>query len=387
MKSDRPSLDSAISARASTAAPGSSARSDRHSLDVAVPRGLLQAWSRFWFTPVEASQLHRLRVFAGVLFLFWILALAGTYHDFLSLQGWFDRGAYLELSRPEPRIDAPAPIGWSIFYLAAGSGLAFDLLYWGSVLVVALFTLGIAPRLTSILTWVVVVSLTANPATSYDADFLMVILAFYLMIGYVVMGLWTGQSSLLQRLFGPNDGSVLAWFTRRERHAVRQSYAANLAVRLFQVHFALIIVTSAVAKLQIPDWWAGVAYWYPLHSPFQTTRDSYVREQTSAALLLGFLGLIQYLVLVWQVGFPAFAWRQGRWRIVTVGGGMVGLLGCLFFFGLPLFGPFYLIGCLSYLGADEWLRIRTWFGERLGRGDAGSFRALAQPHKMKVGIK
>ena len=56
--------------------------------------------------------------------------------------------------------------------------------YYSSLGVLALFTLGIATRLTAPLTWVVVCSFLSNPATLYEGDFLLVILAFYLMVGY-----------------------------------------------------------------------------------------------------------------------------------------------------------------------------------------------------------
>src|SRR5207302_226279 len=162
----------------------------------------------------------------------------------------------------------------------------------------ALFMLGMAPRITGILTWIIVVSITANPAISYDADFLMVILAFYLMIGYALMGLWQDGRNLLERIIGPRGALIFSWFGKRDRNGpAPRSFAANLAVRLLQVHFAIIIVTSGVAKLQIPDWWAGVAYWYPLHPPFQTTSESYAREQGYAPLYLAGLSLAQYSAL------------------------------------------------------------------------------------------
>lgn len=350
--------------------------------------GLRQGWNRFWFSPVEAMQLHRLRVLAGLVFLVWMLAFANQQGAFLSLQGWFDRDAYLELSRKETLVQsAPAPVGWSIFYLADGNGSLFQALYWGSVAIIALFTLGVAPRLTSILTWVVVVSITANPAVSFDADFLMVILAFYLMVGYAFMGLWQSGRSPLERILGPHDALVFTWFRKQDRAPASRSYAANFAIRMLQVHFAVILVASGVTRLQIPDWWAGVAYWYPLHPPFQTTAESYAREQGYAPLYLAGLSLAQYIALAWQIGFPAFAWRGGRWRVVLIGGGVIDWLGSLFLLGLPLFGPFYFIGCLSYLRDEEWRRLSGWFGNRAGRGAEKPFRAAADANKIKVGTQ
>jgi hypothetical protein len=129
-----------------------------------------------------------------------------------------------------------------------------------------------------------------------------------------------------------------------------------LAIRLIQVHFALVVVVSALHKLQSGDWWAGVAFWYPLHSPFQTTADSLQAEAAHAQSTLFFLSLGQYLVLAWQLGFPFFAWRRG-WRPMLLGGALIGWIGCLAIYKQPLFGPIYCIGALSYLTPAEWLAI------------------------------
>jgi hypothetical protein len=122
------------------------------------------------------------------------------------------------------------------------------------------------------------------------------------------------------------------------------------------VHFALVVVVSALHKLQSGDWWAGVAFWYPLHPPFQTTPDSLQAEAAHAQSTLFFLSLAQYLVLAWQLGFPFFAWRRG-WRPVLLGGAMIGWIGCLAIYKQPLFGPIYCISALSYLTPAEWIAI------------------------------
>ncbi len=350
-------------------------------------------WNAFWFAPVSTTVLHRIRFLTGLVLCGWILSFAGNQEAFLSLDGWFDRTAYIETNRPadpnRPDAPTPVPIGWSIFYLAGSNRGLFDALYWGSLAIVGLFTLGLATRITGILTWVVVVSFLANPASSYDADFLLGILAFYLMIGYALLGFWNGHLSPLEYVLGPNDAFVFKrWLGDRRAGAAPVSYSANATLRLVQIHFAIIVITSGLHKLQMADWWAGVALWYPLHPPLQTTADQLMQERGTAAVTLWFLSLIQYIALAWQIAFPAFAWRGGRWRVVLIGGAIVGWLGCFFVLGLPLFGPIYLIGCLSYLTADEWQRIAGWFGSRFGMVAAKPARAAAaDSHKIKVGSK
>ncbi len=327
-------------------------------------------WTRFWFTPIPITGMKMLRVASGLLFCFWLLSFVGHQAELFSLNGWFDEAAYKETLRrqrlaerpvvpgvdlPEPSI-APAPIGWSVLYLAGNSDQAFQILYWASIVVLVLFTLGIGTRVTGVLTWIIVVSFLANPAISYDADYLLGILAFHLMLGHLFTGVWNGNRSFLGLVFGPCDQMIFS----RPGGEPRVSIAANFMMRLLQVHFAIIIVTSALHKLQIADWWAGVALWYPLHPPFQTTAEGLKGEAANASVTLFLLSAMEYAVLAWQLGFPFFAWRSGRrWRVLLFGGAAIGWAGSLLLYKLPLFGPFVFIACLSYLLPEEWAALAT----------------------------
>src|SRR5262245_26263496 len=129
------------------------------------PRGLFAGWSRFWFAPTDAFGLHLVRVMTGVLLLAWLLPLAGHAEALFGLQGWFDQQAFVEARRLDP-MTVPKPVArenWSLLYLAGKSGPAIQAMYWGSIAVLALFTLGIATRLTAVGAWVIVVSFTATP--------------------------------------------------------------------------------------------------------------------------------------------------------------------------------------------------------------------------------
>src|SRR5262249_36331231 len=157
---------------------------------------------------------------------------------------------------------------WSLLYLCGTSAAALQAVYWLSVVVLVFFTLGLWTRGTSVLTWLVVMSLTSNPATRYGADALLGVLAFYLMVGYVMLcqrDEGDGPQSVLSRLGGARGTWLLG------RRGESPSRAANLSLRLLQVHFAIALCVSGLHKLQFGDWWAGVAFWYPLHPPMATT--------------------------------------------------------------------------------------------------------------------
>jgi hypothetical protein len=337
-------------------------------------------WTRFWFTPIDPIGLHSLRVLCGLLFLAWLIPFAANPAGLFGLTGVFDRQAYLDaLQTPGT---PPAPL-WSLVYLCGDNVALVNALWWGAIGVFALFTLGIATRVTSILTWALVASFAANPATQYYADGLLIMLAVYLMVGYALLGQWSGKPTLLERILGSRDTLLSPWAGQLKPGRQSQpSYAANLAVRLLQVHFAVFVVIGCLRNLQFGDWWSGVAYWYPLHDPFTMSAERLRSEAQNAEGILFVLSLAQYAAMGWQLSLPFFAWRP-RWRWLLLSGGAVAWIGSLFIWGEPLYGPIYFIGCLSYLTPAEWQSI-TSRGAALIQGWGGRMKA---PHAKKVGVR
>lgn len=324
-------------------------------------RSALQSWVDFWFSPIDPRGLHAIRILAGVLFIAWLLPFAGELNAMFGLDGWFDQQAYREAARLSE--EARPQFGWSILFLCGTNSMLLKAAYGLSLMVLGLFTLGIATRLTSILTWIIVVSFTANPATSYDADTLLVMLAFYLMIGYVFLGQQRSGQSLCSRWMGCRENWVFFGGTSGTATAPRTpSAAANVALRLLQVHLAIVMLTSGLHKLQFGDWWAGVALWYPLYPPLVATVADAREHMASAVPFLFILSVAAYVTLSWQIAFPAFAWKPA-WRKILLVGAIVSWLGNMFLYELPLFGAVIFIGCLSYLAPAEWERVY----ERLGK--------------------
>jgi hypothetical protein len=330
-------------------------------------------WTSFWFSAVDPIALHRIRFLSGLLFLSWLLPLVGYQTGLFSLNGWLDDLGYREAAALPG--GAASRIGWSLVYLFGNNTIAFNVFWWVAIGVLVLFTLGVATRVTSVLTWFIVASLLATPAR-FDADFLLAMLALYLMIGYVFQGAWSA--------LGGEPEMFRAGFFWRKANADTPSYAANLAIRLIQVHFAIVMVTSGLNKLQFGDWWSGMGLWYRLHPPYDLDADK-LRALAENKWLSWFVhSLIQYPLLAWQIAFPVFAWRGGPWRVVLLGGGVLSWVGCAFIYGVPLFGPIYLIGCLSYLTPAEWRWLQSWVPVR--RADShGAFGGSAEG-KPAVGL-
>jgi hypothetical protein len=337
-----------------------------------------EAWTGFWLAPTNPTPLHVVRIAAGLLFLAWLLPLASGYASLFGVDGWFDKAAYIEAHEKNL---AAYPIGWSLIFPlteAFGEGsFVTDTFFAVSIAVLILFTLGIATRLTAPLTWLVVVSHTANPALHYDGDDVFIVLAFYLMIGYVLLGLQTWKLSFLELIFGSSDTMLSPL-----RRADRVSHGAALALRLLQVHFALIVFVGAMHKLQFGTWWSGVALWYRMYPPQELSHEKLRDMKAMAWTSLGFISLAAYMVLAWQLAFPLFAFRRA-WRPLLIGGAALGWLSSLLLTGVPYFGPLYLTFCLGYVSADEW----AWLFGRLRPVPKSATTSAPQSAKIESRIR
>ena len=318
-----------------------------------VRKGVWSTWTRFWFAPSHPLSLHAIRILFGILLLCWLLPFAGYIHDFFGLDGWFDRAAYAEASQGGGGLfDTQS---WSLLFLVGQQPAALTAFYWSSILVIVLFTLGFFTRITSILTWLIVISFTANPLVEVDTDVFLRLIAFYLMISYVLLDLTTPDLPLWVRILSPFNHGPMA--VLKADPTSGKSSAVTVAMRLLQVHFAVALVMMGLFKLQLAEWWGGVTFWYPLHLPSETTIEAIndLRPKRESYLLV--ISLAAYLVIAWQIFFPTFAWRGGLCRWVLLGGGLAGAVGLMVIYPIPLMGPVFLLLCLTYLTDSEWFRI------------------------------
>jgi hypothetical protein len=335
------------------------------------------AWVRFWFGAVDPAGLHALRILAGLLFLAWLLSFAGQQQAMFGLGGWFDRQAYLEMGRLPG--GPPQPLGWSVLYLTGDRSWMLTAIYLSALAVFVLFTLGLFVRVTGILCWVAVVSFTTSLVIETAADYWLAMLAFYLMIGYLFLGKSQRQQSPVWRCL-PASLRCSPAESNGEERGRETSVAANVALRLLQVHVALLLFTSGLHKLQFGDWWSGTAFWYPLHPPLETSLEELRAHIGDQAPWLTFLGVAAYATLAWQLAFPFFAWKRA-WRPLLLLGGVLGWIGFAMVYGIPFAGPILLVACASYLSGEEWQSLFTLFGKIPGlrRPVAGPFGSAAHP--------
>jgi hypothetical protein len=161
--------------------------------------------------------------------------------------------------------------------------------------------------------------------------------------------------------------SVDAWLRRRRIGWWRDdgidpdnppnTVAANLALRLLQIHFCMVYAVSGLTKLQGWSWWSGDAVWGTLANPNFSPMQS--------ALFLNFLYFVAehrwlyhvvigggvLFTLFLEIGFPTLVWNQrARWALVT--GSVLLHTGIGFLMGLGGFSLFMFVFVLAFVPPD-----------------------------------
>jgi hypothetical protein len=129
---------------------------------------------------------------------------------------------------------------------------------------------------------------------------------------------------------------------------------ANLAIRLFQIHFCAIYMASGLSKLLGSMWWSGTALWLTMDNPEFAPMSSALYQE-----FLVFLCKNRWLwevvvsggvafTLVLEIGFPILVWpRATRWVMVI--GAVLLHTGISLSMGLTTFGLIMLAMLLSFI--------------------------------------
>ena len=208
---------------------------------------LRDGWNRFWFTPADPTTLGSVRLATGLMLLYVhgvytldLAALAGPY-------GWVRPEVVGTSPRApfDPTYLTLLPEGWPL-YLVHGLGL----------LVLALFTVGLFTRVTSILSLIVVLAyINRNGAMLFGLDQITAMLTLYLAISP------SGAAVSLDRMrVRCRDWRRQLTFRPMSEppEEDRSSVGANLAIRLIQVHMCLIYFCAGLSKHGVA-WWDGTA--------------------------------------------------------------------------------------------------------------------------------
>lgn len=365
---------------------------------------LWRGWEGFWFRPADPTPLGFIRICGGLVVLYVHLVYTLDLGLLIGPNAWMDKTA-AEINRTEypirimswdwaePKLPSPGPddveffqkwgadprmlytkgmVTWSLwfhvqdpFWVGVMHGLV--------LLVMVLFTVGFCTRVTSALTWLAALSyIQRSPSTVFGMDTIMNIMLLYLTIGP------SGATLSVDRWLASRRA-------RREGRTLpppEPSVLANFALRLMQVHFCIVYLSSGLSKLQGGAWWNGTALWgtmanpefAPLHLEWYEgfivflCRNRWLWELVMAS------GVV--FTLVMEIGFPFLVWdRRIRWLMVL--GAVLLHMGIAMTMGLMTFGLMMLSLLASFVPAET---IRQFVDTLLetGRSFVGGATPAAQ---------
>lgn len=262
------------------------------------------------------------------------------------------------------------------------------IVHLATLIVFALFTVGLYTRVTSVMTWALSLCYIHRGQISlFGQDTMQTILITYLMIGPCGAALSfdaiRARYRAARALFG-SGGRPIPW-AELTLGGPQPSWLANLAIRLFQINFCLIYASSGISKLKGTTWWEHAAPWLVLVNPeFGLVRYHayvwFIRLLSESRLLItAFAGGISLFTLVVEIGFPMLIWT--RLRPVMMVCSMMLHLGIAIIMGLAVFSLYMFTLLLCYFPA-------ALIRERIGHSPgAGKKMTLRYDHRDPTAVR
>lgn len=248
--------------------------------------GIGRGWNRFWFTAVDPLPLAVVRIGTGLVALLHLLSFNND------LTRWFAANGIL-----------PTTVVRNLDLLPDGQlGYGFSYLNWIhepgqlwfvhvlALVIAAAFTLGLLTRVTSVLTLLVVLSYSHRaPMLTGQLEPVLSMLLFYLCFGPA-----GARLSLDRWLYGR-----MGW------KLPERSIAANVSLRLIQVHGAALYAMIGLTKLYGDAWWSGEGVWLLLAQTHSRPIDlSWLRSYPRV------LNAWSHSILAYELLFPILIWNR-----------------------------------------------------------------------------
>jgi hypothetical protein len=235
------------------------------------------------------------------------------------------------------------------------------------LIVIVLFTIGFATRITSVMTWLAALFyIHRNGSILFGMDTMMNVLLFYIMTGPSGAALSVDRMIAryrAARAIFKAGGQPVPW-AEAVLAGPRQSSMANFTIRLIQIHFCFIYMASGLAKLKGQTWWNTTAAWYiianPEFTPLQyAAYESLLRAYSKSKLLLEILfGMMTYFTLFVEISLPFLIWTRARPYIVCLA--IMLHFGIGWVMGLTCFALLMFAFLLSYMPASVIRERMTW---------------------------
>jgi hypothetical protein len=269
--------------------------------------GIGSGWRRFWFTPSDPLPLCVLRIAVGLVALYYVASFTTDLNVWFADDGLLPAHVVRTLTgADDPSLSGPADYRYSYLYFLDTPGELWAA-HLAGLVVVAAFTIGLASRVTSVLSLVVVLSyVNRAPMLSGPLEPVLTMALLYLCIAP------TGARLSIDRLLSRARQRANPPTAAQPQPDSRLSIAATISVRLIQVHlagfYAVMVLNQLGGLIDFPysgTWWRGEAVWWLIARPESRLVD------------LTFLYSAPYLINAWthaivlfELAFPILVWNR-----------------------------------------------------------------------------
>jgi uncharacterized membrane protein YphA (DoxX/SURF4 family) len=258
---------------------------------------------------------------AGSLLFYTHLVWAMNLLEFLGPNAWIPGDLARELHRGGYAwsylwyIDSPALL-WTVHVLA--------------LIVLAMFTVGLFTRVTSVLAFLITVSYCHRlTGAFFGLDQVNAMLAMYLMLGPC------GAVYSLDRWLAVRTGKATP--------VPQVTVSANIAIRLIQLHMCIIYLFGGISKMRGQMWWDGTATWFAIvNSEYQSLDITWLVDYP------WFLAALTHITVVWETYYCVLVWPKAT-RTITLLMAVCVHSGLAMFLGMITFGLAMLIGNLAFV--------------------------------------
>ncbi len=289
-------------------------------------RWVWSEWDRFWFTPVNPSLLGIIRILAGGMIFYTHLVWTKGLQDFFGSEGWQSKAL---LSKVQENMLCPS------FWWHVPDAWLFPVHYL-CLAILAAFMLGLATRVTSVLTFAIVVSYAYRTMNAnFGLDQVNGLLAMYLAVG--PCGRCWSIDALIRKWRGGGE--------------LPKSVTANISLRLIQLHLCIIYSYAGIAKLGGTFWWNGYAGWL--------AAANYEYQSGSMLWMANYpylYNFVTHVTIAWELSFWSLVWHP-RLRPIVLAVGIGMHLGIGAFLGMWTFGLAMIFAYASFI-PPEWFTRR-----------------------------
>ena len=289
-------------------------------------RKVLELWNYFWFDSKSENYLYSLAVFRVLFSLTMIFFFSSRFPDlkfFYSQEGIMP----VEYLRTLPQMRYI----FSIFYYWESIPFLY-VCHVALIVFLVLLALGLFTRAAAIFSYFMMLMFAnRNPTAMFGVDMISAYYFFYLMF--------------------TDAGARWSLDAKRNASTNQGTTVGFVAYRLMQIQLCVVYGYSGLEKLKGVRWWDGSAMWDVLAIGNMQRWD--MSFMAHAPILLA---IAAYLVLAWEIYFPALIWNK-KMKIPVLAFGAAMHLGIGLFLNLPSFAAMMISYYALFLTKDELLKL------------------------------